>query len=191
MYYHRRDLPHIAYGKVGPPPEEAIDQEFARAYRWLGQYCGFYPQVWLSRSRSSITGFTRFYGVPARDTGVLFGFDQVQGFPVDYDLWCELLNTLMRSASVDHANELVREHLDWRVSDPELAEEPVSRTWRQTRDLDCALREHLFQHNDQVVVPRLNLKSAKRIVCRNEHQKKALRRLGFIEDRIVIRGRRR
>jgi len=37
-------------------------------------------------------------------------------------------------------------------------------------------------------VPSLNLKTAKRIICRNERQKKALRKKGFIEDRIEIRN---
>ncbi len=41
--------------------------------------------------------------------------------------------------------------------------------------------------NDQVVVPKLNLKSAKEIWVRNDRQKKKLRRMGFIEDRIKVR----
>jgi len=37
------------------------------------------------------------------------------------------------------------------------------------------------------VVPSLNLKTARHILCRNERQKKALRQVGFIEDRIEVR----
>ena len=50
------------------------------------------------------------------------------------------------------------------------------------------LKKHLFVENDQVVVPSLNLKSAKEIFCKNEKQKKALRKMGFIEDRIKIKN---
>jgi len=37
-------------------------------------------------------------------------------------------------------------------------------------------------------VPSTNLKTAKRIICRNERQKKALRKKGFSEDRIEVRN---
>jgi hypothetical protein len=46
----------------------------------------------------------------------------------------------------------------------------------------------VFVERDQFVVPSLNLKTARRILCRNERQKKALRRMGFIEDRIEVRN---
>lgn len=72
--------------------------------------------------------------------------------------------------------------------DPEIRDDPVVVTWRETRDLGAVLSKHLFVENDQVVVPSLNLKAAKKVVCTNERQKQALRRMGFIEDRIVIRG---
>ena len=99
--------------------------------------------------------------------------------------------TLVTSENLDHANEAVQEHLDWRASDPHLREEPESLAWRETRDVRDVLSKHLFVKHDQVVVPNLNLKAAKLIICRDEHQKKALRRMGFIEDRLVIRGPRR
>lgn len=61
--------------------------------------------------------------------------------------------------------------------------------WREERpDLERLLRRHVFVERDQVVVPSLNLKAAGRILCRNERQKKQLRRMGFIEDRIEIRA---
>jgi hypothetical protein len=191
MYYHHREFRYVTYGKVGPTPVDALDPYFAPAYRWLGQYCGFYPQVWLSRSRSWITGFRApDRNKRTRADGVLFGFEVIQGFPLAYDFWCELLITLANSESLAQANEAVREHLDWRESDSELREEPVSLAWRETRDVREVLSKHLFVKHDQVVVPHLNLKAAKIIICRREHQKKALRRMGFIEDRLVVRGTR-
>ena len=49
-------------------------------------------------------------------------------------------------------------------------------------------KESLFKDIDQVVVHSLNLKSAKQIIWRNEKQKKTLRKMGFIEDRIKIKN---
>lgn len=189
MYYHHRALAYVTYGKVGLPPVETLDPHFARAYRWLGQYCGFFPQVWLSRSRSGITGFRspRLKKQVPSD-GVLFGFESIQGFPVAYDFWCELLGTLMNSEDLDRANKAVQDYLDSLASDPDLGAEPVSLTWRKDRDIRDVFSKHLFVKHDQVVVPNLNLKAAKVIICRNETQKRALRRMGFIDDRLVIRG---
>ena len=50
------------------------------------------------------------------------------------------------------------------------------------------MQQFLLSKEDQVVVPKLNLKSAKRIFVRSERQKKQLRKLGFIEDRIEFRN---
>ena len=54
MFYHARELKYVTYDKVGPPPIETLDASFAMTYEWLGQYCGYWPQVWLSRSHSEI-----------------------------------------------------------------------------------------------------------------------------------------
>jgi len=56
------------------------------------------------------------------------------------------------------------------------------------RDYENWRDNYLFVENDQVVVPRLNLKTAKEIICQNEKQKKRLRKIGFIKDRIHIRN---
>lgn len=189
MYYHHRELQYVEYGKIYPPPIESLDPDFALAYRWLGQYCGFFPQVWLSRSSSSITGY--FSSGPRkkfRQDGLLFGFESIRGFPLAFDLWCELLNVLINLKSIEQANKAVQAHFEERAHDPDLREEPISLAWRKTGDLQHVLSKHLFVKHDQVVVPNLNLKAAKLVICRNEYQKKALRQMGFIEDRLIIRG---
>lgn len=191
MYYHHRPLRWVIYGKVTPPPEEVLDPDFSLAYRWLGQYCGFSPQIWLSRSTSMITGFRQANSnKPIQEDGVLFGFESIQGFPLAYELWCEFLRHFLNFDSLMQANKAVAEQLEWRSAQPEMCEEPVSLAWLRTRDVQGVLSEYLFVEHDQVVVPSLNLKAAKLIICRNERQKKALRRMGFIEDRLVIRGQR-
>jgi hypothetical protein len=57
MYYHCRPLKYVEYGKIYPPPVETLDEMFLNCYNWIGNYCHFSPQVWLSRSVSSITGY--------------------------------------------------------------------------------------------------------------------------------------
>ena len=190
MFYHHRPLEYVVYDKVGPPPVEAVDTDFALAYEWLGQYCGYWPQVWLARSHSAITGF-RWAGKKHRPhDAALFAFDYIKGFPVAYDFWCLLLITLMNAADLKDANAAIHRHFEETAADtdPDLADDPIRQTWLECRDVDEVLRRHLFVEHDQVVVPALNLKAAKHIICRTEKQKKALRKMGFIEDRIEIKN---
>ena len=44
--------------------------------------------------------------------------------------------------------------------------------WEKSRDLNDYLHQYVFVERDQVVVPSLNLKAAKKVICRNEQQKK-------------------
>ena len=178
----------MTYGRVEPPPS-ADDDPFGLAYEWLGQYCGFHPQIWLSRSRSAITGFRRrSTGNRRRDDLILFGFDSIQGFPVAYDFWEELLSALLNASDLDDANRAVEATLRRRASLEEWRDDPIARTWRAGAGVRPLLDRHLFVELDQVVLPALNLKAASEIVCRNERHKSALRRMGFIEDRIRIRN---
>jgi len=124
----------------------------------------------------------------------LFGFDILPGaLGLAYDPWCEVISALSGGS--------------WEVSLAELDQEIVRsldgvlrfireegfemnaeyREWEKHRDLTRWLDRFLFVGDDQYVLPQVNLKSAKEIWVRNERQKKRLRRLGFIEDRIKIR----
>jgi hypothetical protein len=186
MFYHQRPSQYVTYGKVHPQKTE--DEEFARAYRWLGQYCGYAPQIWLSRSTSCITGFNRR---PDLDL-ILFGFENIKGFPIDYNFWCELLNLFFNVPSVEYANEALNLYFEDRASTYEECgdSDRVHEVWKKTQNVDEMLRQCLFCENDQVVVPSLNLKAAKVIFCRTDRQKKELWKMGFIEDRIKVSPRR-
>ena len=59
MYYHCHPIKYVEYGKVKPPLEDTYEDYELRMYEWLGKYCGYSPQIWLSRSRSNITGYRR------------------------------------------------------------------------------------------------------------------------------------
>lgn len=209
MYYHCRPLKFVEYGKIYPAQES--DPDFLHAYRWLGHYCGYCPQLWLSRGNIRMTGYKhRFSGGPIaggldrrcvriKKDNILFGFDLIKGFPIDYVFWCWHMLTFAcchPHASVDELNRLAARGLDQdlqeieRESRGELAVElhPVHAAWKRIRNFDQFLQEYVFSERDQLVVPSLNLKAAKIIVCRDEKQKKVLRKMGFIEDRIVIRN---
>ena len=205
MYYHCRPLKYVTYGKVFPYKGE--DSWLMPCYKWLGNYCGYAPQIWLSRSTSDITGFRVFNALKKRKSviskrsetkirndSVLFGFENIKGFPVDYDFWCSLLNDLMniKATNIEEVNKALIKRLDqsvvWAKKEDYFDEDEFSKGWDETRDLDVFLKKYLFIEKDQVVVPALNLKSAKKIICRDERQKKKLRKMGFIEDRIHIKN---
>ena len=206
MYYHCRPLKHVEHGKVYPHADD--DGLFLPAYRWLGHYCGYCPQLWLSRGSMDMTGYRRMFSrgrgksrwMRDKKDNILFGFDVVRGFPVDYEFWAgHVLNGAINMPTASPA-EMNRDAAAWldkwtrelRDEDAEgfaAGKHPLESAWLRHRpDFDAFLRGYVFVERDQVVVPSLNLTAAKRVVCRDERQRKALRRMGFIEDRIEIRN---
>jgi len=208
MYYHSCPLKYVEYGKIVPYKDD--DNWLRPCYEWLGHYCGYSPQVWLSRSNSRLTGFRSSNIRKKRkrvDIGkrkqkkvhldsVLFGFENIKGFPVEYSLWSFILHYLINieSKDVKHINKELMKRFDqsvkWAKEEGYLEDDERLKAWdkNKNRDFDTFLKENLFVENDQVVVPSLNLKSAKKIICQNEKQKKKLRKMGFIEDRIHIKN---
>jgi hypothetical protein len=208
MYYHCRPIQYVKHGKVYP--YEDPESWLLPAYRWLGHYCGYCPQIWLSRGDISMTCYRR------RVTGkktlrgwvadrresmdlILFGYDTIKGFPIDYFCWCGfILGTVIArpNASVDEINARWAKFLIDAVRGMEQENDPTSeaarcaylQAWSKYRDIDAFLKNHVFVERGQVVTPSLNLKAAKIVICRDERPKKALRRMGFIEDRIQIRN---
>lgn len=187
MYYHCRDLKHVIYGKVYPYRHEDDDEFFSRAYDWLGHHCGYSPQVWLSRSLSCITGFRR-----NAKNNILFGFENIKGFPLRYSPWEFIMMAACKFKEFEKQNKEICRYNDDIIRDlmeyKEELDDDLKAWMKCERNLDRYLKEHVFVLEDQVVVPSLNLKSAKKIICRNEKQKKALRKMGFIEDRIKIKN---
>lgn len=194
MYYHCRPLKFVEYGKVFPPPEDTIDEEMLNVYKWLGKHCGYCPQIWLSRSCSSITGFRgamweRRWFKKNRQNGVLFGFENIKGFPVDYGIWEYILGLLFDEPSDNDIVEYLNTNLDEAIKHGYLDEDGVSKKWNDCdQDFEKFLHKYLFVEVDQVVLPSLNLKAAKKVICRNEKQKKKLLKMGFIEDRVQIKN---
>jgi hypothetical protein len=209
MYYHTQELKYVTYDKIYPAPLEVIDKDFLKPYQWLGKYCGYCPQIWLSRSRLGITGYkckskqkkSQFFGVRRNfEPNVLFAFDVIKGFPVSFDIWEFILNPLMCCKDpVKEGDNAIKEDLkellhDFKTHPYEpyngkidlLPHDDILWQWSHSNNYEDFLNKYLFVEHDQVVVPSLNLKTAKEVFCRNEKQVKSLRRMGFIEDRIKI-----
>ena len=163
MYYHCRELKYVEYGKVYPPPESILDEDFKKVYKWLGYYCKFYPQVWLSRSHSSITGFKRTNIIKKRSwvirkrqitkeniNSVLFGFDILPGaFPVSYTYWDLIIFALLNcSNNIEEQNKQIIEYLNIMEKDCREHNEvdPEMQNWANSnRNLDVFLNQYLFK----------------------------------------------
>ena len=206
MYYHTRSIKYVIYDKVLPAPESVFDgwEEFLKAYKWLGIYCKYCPQIWLSRSKSSITGYKNNQKFPKKrkyvigkkpdEDYIMFGFENIIGFPVDYNLWEMILSPLMSSKDpIKDGNKDIEKYMNEILEDYKTEKIEITRDdygvyeWKECNcNIDYFLKNKLFIEKDQVVLPSLNLKSAKIIYCRNEKQVKKLRNMGFIQDRIKI-----
>lgn len=186
MYYHSRELKHVEYDKVLPAPIEFIDEHFLEAYKWLGKYCGYCPQIWLSRSRSCLTGYKgRGWGKWENDKSekIMFGFDVIKGFPLDFDTWELILGPLMNKEKI---SVFMKDMYKMIMEDGGDFSGDMGIKDYIEKGEDYFLKKYLFVEKDQVVVPSLNLKSAKIIFCKSEKHVKALRKMGFINDRIRI-----
>ena len=203
MYYHCRPIKYVEYGKVFPYKDE--DNWLLPCYEWLGRHCGYSPQVWLSRSTSCITGYrnnnrlkkskfviSKRSEAKISNDSVLFGFDIVKGFSVSYRPWEMILNALINEDAFEKQDKAIEIMFNSIVQDckneNEDPEGEIADWVSSGCNLETYLKQYLFQEVDQIVVPALNLKSAKKIICHNEKQKKKLRHMGFIEDRITIRN---
>lgn len=198
-------LKYVVYDKIVP---HKTDDVMSLCYKWLGFYCGFNPQIWLARGNLSITGFKRsdnikrskYTSVSRKDIkshrdSILFGFENIKGFFVDLNMWEFLMNGLF-NCNINWNKEqfnkylvgFLDEYVQWAKEDGYLHNDKLLMAWEEIHDLEIYLKKYLFIEKDQVVVPSLNLKSAKKILCRDERQKRQLRKMGFIEDRIQIKN---
>ena len=165
MFYHSRELKHVEYGKVEGYVEE--DDWLIPAYNWLGSYCGFYPQIWLSRSNSVITGKR------SSRNRILFGFGHIKGFSVDYNRWEIALQSLIDNPNREKdLEERIKKYFKHMNDDDDKEGLKLDDRIFPTSCYEDWRDNYLFVENDQVVLPKLNLKVAKEICVFNEQQRK-------------------
>lgn len=148
---------------------------YETAYKWLSQYCGFFPPLWISSDQDKLTGYAPRCGK------VLFGFNKVRGFPVKYDMWMVLLGTLI---NLDTDNfRFIDERL---VEGLNTLEEQGELTWSDCKTLDRFLKQRVFVDRDQFVVKSLDLRKSQLILCNDEAQRAIVSKKGFPSSRVKV-----
>lgn len=101
MLYHYINIKYVQYGTIEPHFDE--DNFLNVSYKWLSFYCGYFPQIWLSRSDINMTGWRLYYfrvknkWIQENKNNVLFGFDEhkINGkFYVDMNQWGMIINSI-------------------------------------------------------------------------------------------------
>ena len=109
---------------------------------------------------------------------------------MDYSQWENLLFCLLdnnfNNLNLNDLDNKVKENFDKINLDEDKNNFIGNERTFHSKNYEDWKDNYLFVENDQVVISKLNLKIAKEIICRDELQKKKLRKMGFIEDRIKI-----
>jgi hypothetical protein len=166
MYYFSCDFDDIPFGLIRAKCRKG--DMYETAYKWLAQYCDFFPPLWVSSDRDRLTGYNDKSG------RVLFGFNSLNGFPVKYDQWMILLGILV---NLDTNNfRYIDEYL---VTALRELEDSGEIDLSPHQNLDGYLKSSVFVNEDQFAVQSLDLRQSHIIVCKDEVQRTNLSRRGF------------
>jgi len=173
MHFYAGDLEEISYGWIRGHCKKGSYYE--TAYKWLAQYCKFFPPIFLSSDQNKLSGYTQTCDK------ILFGFKNLNGFPVKYDEWVRIVGILINldTNNFRFIDERLVEGLKELAKIGEICLEPHT-------NLDSYLKGKVFVEYDQFVVESLDLRRSCVIVCFNEIQKSALVRKGFQSSQIKI-----
>jgi hypothetical protein len=141
---------------------------YETAYKWLSQYCNFFPPLFLSSNQAKLIGYSH------DSEKVLFGFKNANGFPVCYDEWLKISGVLLNVDTNDFY--LMRKLL---ISGLKDLENIGDYTLSKMGCLENYLRKKAFVRIDQIVVNGLDLRKACVIVCHSDIQKSYLIKKGF------------
>lgn len=173
MYFFACELDDVIYGFVRASCKQGDLLE--TAYKWLAQYCNFFPPLWLSSDQGKLTGYSVNCGK------ILFAFKNINGFPVSYRAWQMLLGTLVNLDTNDYR------YIDQRlVEDLDDMKESGDINCSRHGTLDDFLKKNVFVNKDQFVVRSLDLRKSALIICNDEAQRLAISRKGFPSRNIKV-----
>lgn len=174
MYFFACDLDKAPYGIVRGSCKRG--DFFETAYKWLAQYCQFFPPLFVSTDQSRLSGY-----LPSSDK-IVFGFKSISNiFPVDYNGWVMISGILLNLDTNNFRliDERLVEGLKELQSDGEV-------DLSKYHNLDDFLKRNVFVNKEQFAVQSLDLRRAYSILCSNEIQKATLTRKGFQSGQIKI-----
>lgn len=173
MYFSAFDIDDVPHGWIRGKCQRG--DMYETAYKWLSQYCDFFPPVWVSDDQNKLTGYS------FNSKKALFGFNRLSGFPVKYDPWTTILGILI---NLDTNNfRLIDERL---VEDLNSFDEDEVPGWSSSRTLDDYLRSFVFVNFDQFAVRSLDLRRSDVILCNDEAQRSILGKKGFPSSKIKV-----
>jgi hypothetical protein len=172
-YFFAQDAEESPYGVARAACKRG--DYYETAYKWLSQYCDFFPPLFISTDQSRLSGYNQSTGK------VLFGFSNVRGYPVKYDEWMRIVEVLINIDTTDFSI-MDRAIIDGlkdmeKVGDIDLSTYP---------SFEAYLKKAVFVESEQYVVNSLDLRKASVIVCQSEIHKSSLIRKGFPASLIRI-----
>lgn len=178
MYHRCMELEHIVFGEI-VPRRDFEKHDFQYALDWLENEVGFYP-LFLGFGETEddigITGYQNQWRVRISSTfkdgkisgeyrkkcefpnHVLFSFDELEGVFLDYDYWHIVLNST--------GTEITEQEKRW----------IFKYSWDKNK---WKRKARTNPGTVQFVVPRLDLRTSKRIFCRNNRTRNLLEEMGF------------
>ncbi len=173
MYFYACDLELAPYGWVRGTCRKG--DYYETAFKWLSQYCNFFPPLFVSREQDKLTCYS------IKSDKLLFGFKSINGFPIKYDEWMRLVGVLV---NLDTNNfRLIDEKLVEGLKEfQSLGEISLS----GYANLDDFLRRRVFVESEQFVVASLDLRKSSIIISHNEIQKNSLVKKGFSPSLIKV-----
>ncbi len=166
LYYFAQEVDQAPYGFIRGACKRG--DHFETPYKWLSQYCNFFPPLFVSSDQRKLSGYS------LKSNKVLFGFKSIRGYPVDYDQWINVAGMLINLDTTDFSL------MDKTVVDG-------LHELEQFGDIDLGiyksyedyLRRAVFIEKNQFAVPSLDLRKTSVILCNNEVQRSSLIRKGF------------
>jgi len=213
MYFYKRSIKYVVYDEVYPLEGDKI---LFPAYKWLGNYCGYCPQIWLMKgdiiSKSNIVFnikdskilnkyknlMQKRSEIKEDNDNIVFEFNSIKGFCVSFQYWEFLLMFLLDNQcpineSLIDINKFIKKQINEIIRNCFMNNIAIQRfcsglqAWHSCLGkIDLFLERYLFAEADQIVVPSLDLRIANRIICKDKEQKEKLCQMGFLENRITI-----